>query len=275
MLRGTAGLSREDIAATSFAVAEEQKSEIRKVHTGRTMVWIGAVLLLLAFPAVCFTYAQADIKGAPLLTDAGGTVANTALSIEDSAVFAADQFLDAVLLDIPRVFDWHLTSLRPGRNHGWLRPFVLLYHILDKFIVLATFFAAWRGGHLRSFILQAAGLDAVPALASLRAAPAVVAALPCGGGSLQPEPVHTPVAYEEPQTLGATILDVPIFTDPLCCAGETAEEPTHRHEPESVETVNPEPVPEAQTESQSEIQTEVEARKSTPMSIMARKIPSR
>ena len=55
LLYGTAGLSRQDIAATSFAVAEEQKSEIRKLRAGRDLVRIGAVLLLLAFPAICFT----------------------------------------------------------------------------------------------------------------------------------------------------------------------------------------------------------------------------
>jgi hypothetical protein len=159
LLRSRASLAQEEIAATSFAVAEEQKTEIHRVHTGRNLVWIGAVLLLLAFPAVCFTYARADINGEPLFQDTGGAVSNAALSAEDAVVFAADQLADAVLLDVPRVFQWHLTSLQPGRHHSWLRPFVLLYHILSKLVVLASLFAVWRGGQLRAYALQVAGLE--------------------------------------------------------------------------------------------------------------------
>jgi hypothetical protein len=173
LLRGIAGLSREDVAAASFAVAEEQKAEIHIVRIGRDLVWIGAVLLLLAFPAVCFTYAHADVQGAPLLQDAGGAVANTALSVEDVAVFTVDQLADAVLLDIPRVFQLHVTALTPAHNHVWLRPFVLLFHILGKLVVLAILFAAWRGTHLRAYLLETAGIDAVPALNSFRDAAAV------------------------------------------------------------------------------------------------------
>jgi hypothetical protein len=125
-------------------------------------VGIGAVLLLLAFPALCFTYAQADAKGAPLLRDANSPLANAALTVRDSALFGADQVLDAVLLDIPRVYDWHVSPLRAGQEHAWLRPAVLAFHILAKLIVLALLYAAWRGTRLRAHALALAVPAAVP-----------------------------------------------------------------------------------------------------------------
>jgi hypothetical protein len=245
LLKDAAGLSREDITAASFAVAEEQKAEIRRVHTGRNLMWIGAVLLLLAFPAVCFTYAQADIGGQPLLQDAGGTIANAALSVEDAVVFAADQLADAVLLDVPRVFQWHLSSLQPGHHHTWLRPFVLLYRILDKLVVLASIFAVWRGGHLRAYVLQMAGNEAVPVSMNLRDTPLPMfrdirsavedrAALP---PETRPEPqppleVHPPEEQREPEPAAA---EAPVH------AAE-ADSPPPEQLPEPEETQAPVPV---------------------------------
>jgi len=261
LLAGTAGLSREDIAATSFAVAEEQKSEIHVVHTGRNLVWIGAVLLLLAFPAVCFTWAKADSAGAPLLRDAGGAVANAAVTVEDVAVFAADQLADAVLLDVPRVYKWHATSLTPGENHRWLKPFVLLYHILDKLIVLATLFAAWRSGHLRAYLLGMGGLDAVAAV-SLRDAPQPAPSAPTAANDHQPAPREEPLPpqprpqqplwehtheHDAPPALEASILEVPIYVEP-------APEP----EPEKTEAT-PAPEPAEPTPPQDEEPLSLEA----------------
>ncbi|HEY5347583.1 MAG TPA: hypothetical protein VIJ72_05280 [Rhizomicrobium sp.] len=157
LLGHTAGLSREDVAATSFAVAEEQKSEIGVLRTGRSLVWIGGILLLLAFPAVCFTYAHADAGGTPLLANSGTAIANGALAAKDAGMFTVDQLAGAILLDIPAIYKWHATSVGPNDAHAGLKAFALLFHILVKLVVLASIFALWRGAQLRSYVLRMAG----------------------------------------------------------------------------------------------------------------------
>jgi hypothetical protein len=181
------------------------------------------------------------------------------------------------------VFDWHLSSLRPGHHHMWLKPFVLLYHILDKLIVLASFFAAWRSGNLRAYVLQMAGVEAVPALAALRSVtrgtssgfrdaqpandhhtPATASPDPVAEPHYTPavehhepeaaaEPVHHHPADGEPEPLEASILEVPVYVDPVTAshhappqyreaeASDPPEDEPHTHEHHGQE--NPQPLP--------------------------------
>lgn len=230
------------------AMAEEQASSLRAIRTGRSLVGIGAVLLLLAFPALCLTYAQADAKGAPLLRDANGPVANAALTVTDAALFGADQVLDAVLLDIPRVYDWHVSPLRAGQEQAWLRPAVLAFHILAKLIVLALLYAAWRGARLRAHALALAVPAAVPTVVAMRDAPSAandhhpplpdVAAQsvaeepqPVALSEVQPAQAHSPEFRLEPEA-EQTPLSEP---EPAVAAIAEPEPETPAPPPEDVE----------------------------------------
>jgi hypothetical protein len=232
LLYGTAGQSRNDIATASLALVEDQRSEIHKLLAGRTLIVIGAVLLLLAFPALCFTYAQADAKGASLLRDADGPVANAAITAGHAVLFGADQFLDSVLLDVPRVYDLHLSPLRPAADHAWMRPLVLGFHILAKLIVLALLYAGWRIGKLRGFARNMV----IPAAISLPAAPR-----------------ETPLAVAQP----ANDYQAPVPATEAPPAAEPSD-PGHDHGTEfalvpTTETQEPAPAGEAPASLSSEI----------------------
>ena len=113
LLSRVAGLSREDIAATHYAVSEEQKEELDILHHGRLTVWLGGALLLLGFAEIIFTFAAANPAGAPLLQQGAGAIANHAVTAQQVDCSWPARW--------PMPSFWKFRSSFTGRSPPWRR----------------------------------------------------------------------------------------------------------------------------------------------------------
>lgn len=118
------------------------------IALGRIVLAAGALLLLLSFPYVTFSFAKAlpqqslfvqiqpEFSGRCIC----GPLAmpNSAIMLSDVELFTADQIAHAMLLGIPDAYGWHFSHYRGNRHDAVFTLFAFLFRlsVLLIFILL-------------------------------------------------------------------------------------------------------------------------------------------
>jgi len=152
ILTNRAGVSSAACEAVVTAVREEQEEERAQLLGGRWVFRIGALFFILAFPALCFSFARADASGTPLFADThGNTVANANVEFNDVVTYTADQVFGAVALDAPEIFAIRFSPLTPNLGNTWMPMAAFLFRAIVGLILVTGLLAIFRGAVLRSY----------------------------------------------------------------------------------------------------------------------------
>lgn len=147
---GVSGVACENVVS---AVRDEQETERQQLLAGRWVFRIGALFFIIAFPALCFTYAHADDHGTPLFVNADthAAVPNSAVEFNDVMTYTGDQLLGAVALDAPEIYAIRFSKLNHNLDHPWMATVAFLFRSIAGLILIVGLLAIFRGGMLRSY----------------------------------------------------------------------------------------------------------------------------
>lgn len=153
ILTNRAGVSGSACEAVVSAVRDEQEAERQQLLASRWVFRIGALFFILAFPALCYSYAHADGKGVPLFADAKThmTVSNETVTIRDVVSYTGDQAFGAVALDAPEIYEIRFSPITHNRDNPWMPTGAFLFRAILGLILITGLLAIFRGSVLRSY----------------------------------------------------------------------------------------------------------------------------
>jgi hypothetical protein len=151
ILTNRAGVSGAACEAVVTAVRTEQEAERQQLLAGRWVFRLGALFFVLAFPALCFSFARADAGGTPLFADAHGPVANANVQFNDVITYTADQVFGAVALDAPEIYAIRFSPLTHNLDNAWMPTVAFLFRAVVGLILITGLLAVFRGRVLRAY----------------------------------------------------------------------------------------------------------------------------
>jgi hypothetical protein len=153
ILTNRAGVSGVACEAVVSAVREEQEAERQQLVASRWVFRIGVLFFLLAFPALCFSYAHADPNGVSLFANAETDAAlpNGDVKLNDILTYTGDQALGAVALDAPEIYRIRFSPITHNINNPWMPTMAFLFRALLGLILITGLMAIFRGNVLRSY----------------------------------------------------------------------------------------------------------------------------
>lgn len=154
ILTNRAGVSGSACEAVVAAVRDEQEEERQQLLGGRWVFRIGALFFVVAFPALCFSYAHADDHGTPLFVHAGthDPIANGSVEFNDVMTYTADQLLGAVAFDAPEIYEIRFSPLNHNLANPWLPTVAFLFRVIVGLILVTGLLAIYRGAVLGSYV---------------------------------------------------------------------------------------------------------------------------
>jgi hypothetical protein len=154
ILTNRAGVSGAACEAVVSAVREEQEDERQHLLASRWVFRIGVLFFVLAFPALCLTYARAAGDGVPLFADATNpdrSIANNTIMLEDVMSYTGDQAFGAVALDAPEIYRIRFSPLTHNPKHPLMPTVAFLFRAILGLILITGILAIFRGAVLQSY----------------------------------------------------------------------------------------------------------------------------
>jgi hypothetical protein len=139
------GLSEEAKDSVLVAMREEVLFASSQIFIGRFVLFIGALVLAVAFFTVSLSFARA-LPNAEMFLNAGGPVQNSEVSLGAIEAFTADQIAATALLGAPEVYDLHFGTLTNNTENEPFSHFVFAFRTVLGLVLLLIVISFLRRG---------------------------------------------------------------------------------------------------------------------------------
>jgi hypothetical protein len=139
------GVSEDSKDAVLLALRQDAISAHSQIMLGRAILLAGAIFLVLAFGSVTLSIARALPQGSMFTSD-NIPVANSQVTAMRVMRFTADEIVDAVLQDAPKLYNIQLGNLENNTGNILFSHFVFAFRIAMLLVVVLLLTAFLRRG---------------------------------------------------------------------------------------------------------------------------------
>jgi len=139
------GVSEEAKTSILVVMREEVLAAHYQMLIGRTILLAGAIFLCFAFFSVSLSFARAVPEG-QMYASAAGPIQNIGVRAWDIQRFTMDEMAGAVLLNAPKTYGVHFSTLTNNSQNTLYTHFIVAFRVVLFFVLLVIVVSLLRRG---------------------------------------------------------------------------------------------------------------------------------